>query len=114
MTDLYENLLKATDNTSDITNEKYGFVTKIYGTLVNVIEEDTNLEHTNVPVINGVYLELGDKVVIGFVNNSIYDPVILGNIGKERNVDTDLDIRLEMDTMSNGYLKITADLVKIN
>ena len=29
MTDLYENLLRATDNTADITTEKQGTVTKI-------------------------------------------------------------------------------------
>ncbi len=114
MTGLYENLLRATDNTADITNEKYGTITKIDGALAGVMEEDTDLEHTNVPVMNGVNVVLGDKVIIGFVNNSIYNPIVLGTIGKERNVDTDLDISLEMDTMSNGYLKIVAELVKTN
>lgn len=112
MTGLYENLLKATDNTADITNEKYGTVTRVNGTLCNVIEEDTNLEHTNVPVLNGIKVESGDKVVIGFIDNSIYLPVVFGTVGKTKNVDTDLDISLEMDLMNNGYLKIVADLVK--
>lgn len=91
MSELYENLLKATDNTNDITNEKYGTVTKINGALCSVLEEDTNLEHSNVPVLNQIYLETGDKVVIGFVDNSIYNPVVLGVIGKERNVDNALE-----------------------
>ena len=112
MSDLYENLLKATDNTNDITNEKYGTVVKINGALVSVLEEDTSLEHSNVPIINSVKLELGDKVVVGFVDNSIYNPVVLGVIGKERNVDTDLDIDLGMDLLNNGYLKISAELIK--
>ena len=91
MSELYENLLRATDNTNDITNEKYGTVVKINGALCSVLEEDTNLEHTNVPVLNQIYLETGDKVVIGFVDNSIYNPVVLGVIGKERNVDNALE-----------------------
>ena len=78
MTDLYTNLLKATDNTSDITTEKYGTVVKIDGTLCSVKEYDTELEHSNVPIVNGADLKLGDKVIIGFLNNSIYDIVCYG------------------------------------
>ena len=78
MTDLYTNLLKATDNTSDITTEKYGTVVKIDGALCSVKEYDTELEHSNVPIVNGADLKLGDKVIIGFLNNSIYDIVCYG------------------------------------
>ena len=89
MSELYENLLKATDNSSDITNEKYGTVVKINGALCSVIEEDTNLEHTNVPVLNQIYLETGDKVVIGFVDNSIYNPIIVGNLTRGIRLSTE-------------------------
>ena len=80
MSDLYDNLLRATDNTKDITVEKYAAVTKIDGSLCSVKEIDTDLEHSNVPILSNVYLEPGDKVVIGFVNNSIYNPVIIGSL----------------------------------
>ena len=76
----YDNLLRATDNTNDITNEKYATVTKIEGKLVSVKEEDNEIEHSNVPILNNVKLGLGDKVVIGFVNNSIYNPILLGSL----------------------------------
>ena len=89
MTDLYTNLLKATDNTSDITTEKYGTVVKIDGTLCSVKEYDTELEHSNVPIVNGADLKLGDKVIIGFLNNSIYDTVCYGVL--DRTVETDWD-----------------------
>lgn len=112
MSELYENLLKATDNTSDITIEKYCTVTKINNNLCSVIEEDNNLEHSNVPILNSYKLEVGDKAILGFIQNSIYNPVVLGVIGKERNVDTDLDIDLGMDLLNNGYLKISAELIK--
>ena len=83
MSDFYENLLKATDNTSDITTEKYATVTKVAGDTCSVQEEDTLLEHSQVPVLNKVTCETGDKVVLGFVNNSLYDPVIIGNLSRK-------------------------------
>ena len=83
MSELYENLLKATDNTNDITNEKYATVTKVAGDTCSVQEEDTNLEHSQVPILNKITCETGDKVVLGFVNNSLYDPVIIGNLSRK-------------------------------
>lgn len=81
MTDnLYDNLLRATDNTKDITTEKYGTITKINDNLCNVMEEDGSIEHTNVPILNNFHIELGDKVVIGFIDNSLYEPVVTGNL----------------------------------
>ena len=66
----------------------------------------------NVPILNSYKVEVGDKAILGFIQNSIYNPVVLGVIGKERNVDTDLDIDLGMDLLNNGYLKISAELIK--
>lgn len=83
MSDLYDNLLSATDNTNDITTEKYGVITKINGTLCSVKEYDSELEHSNVPIVNGAKLEIGDKVIIGFLNNSIYDTVCYGVLDRQ-------------------------------
>ena len=83
MSELYENLLKATSNIDDITNEKYATVTKVAGDTCSVQEEDTNLEHSQVPILNKITCETGDKVVLGFVNNSLYDPVIIGNLSRK-------------------------------
>ena len=82
MTDFYDNLLKATNNIDDITTEKYATVTKLNGNYCDAKEEDTGLEHTNVPIINGANLSVGDKVIIGFLNNSIYDVVCYGALDK--------------------------------
>lgn len=78
MSELYDNLLKATDNTNDITTEKYAIITKINGNICSAKEIDSDLEHSNVPIMNGADLKLGDKVIIGFLNNSIYDIVCYG------------------------------------
>ena len=89
MSDLYDNLLRATDNTADITTEKQGTITKIQDKLCNVKEEATGLEHTNVPVINEVQVKEGDTVLLGFFDNNIYNPVVYGVIGRET-VDVEL------------------------
>ena len=92
MSDLYENLLKATNNIDDITTEKYATVTKLNGNYCDAKEEDTGLEHTNVPIINGANLSVGDKAVIGFLNNSIYDVVCYGALDKQIHDDSKQDL----------------------
>ena len=96
MADLYENLLKATDNTQDITTEKYGIITQTNGTYCSVKETDNDLIHDNVPIINGANLTIGDKVIIGFINNSIYDVVVYGALDKTVHDNT------KQDTLISG------------
>ena len=90
MSDFYDNLLKATNNIDDITTEKYGVITKLNGNYCSVKETDNDLEHHNVPIINGANLNIGDKVIIGFINNSIYDVICYGAL--DRSLNTELPI----------------------
>ena len=92
MSELYENLLKATNNIDDITTERYATVTKLNGNYCDVKEEDTGLEHTNVPIVNGANLSVGDKAIIGFLNNSIYDAVCYGALDKTVHDDSKQDL----------------------
>ena len=96
MSDFYENLLRATNNLDDITTEKYGTITSKKGNYCTVKETDNDLEHTNVPIINGANLSVGDKVIIGFLNNSIYDVICYGAIGKTIHDTT------KQDTLQSG------------
>lgn len=89
---LYDNLLKATNNIDDITTERYATVTKLNGNYCDVKEEDTGLEHTNVPIVNGANLSVGDKAIIGFINNSIYDAVCYGALDKQIHDDSKQDL----------------------
>ena len=92
MTEFYDNLLKATSNIDDITTEKYATVTKLNQNYCDVKEEDTGLEHTNVPIINGANLNVGDKAIIGFINNSIYNVVCYGALDKTVHDNTKQDL----------------------
>ena len=89
---LYDNLLKATNNIDDITTEKYGVITKLDGLYCSVKETDNDLEHNNVPILNGANLSVGDKVILGFLNNSIYDVVCYGALDKQIHDDSKQDL----------------------
>lgn len=101
--DLYSNLLRATDNTQDITTEKYGVITKIDGYYCNVKEDDTELEHMNVPILNGCNLKEGSKVVIGFINNSIYNVVCYGTLGSKTTYTKD-EIDSIVESIESGEI----------
>ena len=96
MSDFYDNLLRATNNLDDITTEKYGTITSKNGNYCNVKETDNDLEHTNVPIVNGANLSVGDKVIIGFINNSIYEVVCYGALDKTVHDDS------KQDTLISG------------
>lgn len=96
LSDLYENLRKATDNTSDITTEKFGTIIRITDNVCDVKEDGADIEHNNVPIINGANLKVGDKVIIGFLNNSIYDVVCYGALDKTVHDDS------KQDTLISG------------
>ena len=88
----YDNLLKITNNIDDITTERYATVTELNGNYCDVKEEDTGLEHTNVPIVNGANLSVGDKAIIGFLNNSIYAAVCYGALDKQIHDDSKQDL----------------------
>jgi len=76
---LYNNLLRATDNTNDITTEKYATITQKNGNTYNVKETTNSLDHFNVPSVCSC--KVGDIVILGFVENDIYNPIIMGVLG---------------------------------
>ena len=82
--DFYTNLLKATDNLQDITFTRYATVTKLLGNgKCDVKESDNELIHNDVPILNGLSLLTGDTVVLGFAQNSLYNPFIVGVLNRE-------------------------------
>ena len=82
--ELYSNLLKATDNLQDITFTRYATVTKLLGNgKCDVKESDNELIHNDVPILNGLSLLTGDTVVLGFVQNSLYNAFVVGVLNRE-------------------------------
>jgi hypothetical protein len=81
--DFYDNLTTITNNLEDIAFTKYATITNINsdGTCTAKEDEEEGLTHENVLTLSH-NLQVGDKVVIGFVDNSIYNPVILGSMNE--------------------------------
>ena len=79
--DFFSNLQAVTSNIEDITFSRFATITSITGGYATVLEDESELEHTNVPTL-AHNLQVGDKVVVGFVDNSIYNPVIIGSMNE--------------------------------
>ena len=105
MSELYDNLLKATNNIDDITTEEYGTITKIENGLCSVKELNSELEHTNVPILNGLSLAVGANVVLGFAENSIYNVFVIGTVG-EKNIYSKKEIDKIVDDIEKGEIHI--------
>lgn len=106
MSDFYNNLLKATDNTQDICVERYATVTNItVDGSVDVMEIDSNLQHSNVPVLNGLIVHTGDTCVLGFVDNSVYNPFIIGVLNGESSTGGVQSDWLVTDISSLAFIK---------
>lgn len=113
---LYDNLLRATDNLQDISFTRYATILSINGDKCTAKEENSTLQHQNCLLLSkGV--NVGDKVVLGFVDNSIHQPVILGVIGGTPNggggslvgtfyIDNngDLHVKLPKNTSNPYYI----------
>ena len=93
MNDFYTNLTTITNNLEDIAFTKYATITNINNDGTCTAKEDEEgLTHENVPTLSH-NLKVGDKVVLGFVDNSIYNPVILTG-GEEAYTKTETDALL--------------------
>ena len=116
--DFFSNLQAVTDNLEDITFSRFATITSLNGVYCNVKEDESELEHTQVPLLNGVGLSVGDKVVLGFVDNSLYNPIALGGIGaksvySKAEVDKIVEDIISGDIDLSGYMKwsdYTSDL----
>ena len=93
--DFYTNLTTITNNLEDITFTKYATITNLNndGTCTAKEDEEDGLTHENVLTLSH-NLQVGDKVVLGFVDNSIYNPVILTG-GEEAYTKTETDNLLQ-------------------
>lgn len=113
MTDFYNNLISLTNNLEDIAFTKYATITNINsdGTCTAKEDEEEGLTHENINTL-GNNLRVGDKVVLGFVDNSIYNPVILTG-GEEAYTKTETDALLQkkinepINEGSNGQVLTT-------
>ena len=101
---LYDNLLKATDNLSDMVFSRYAKVTGIDGDTCTLEELDDELTHENVSIPAIIPVKLNDTVLLGFVDNNLHQPYIIGTTSPENPANEALILALGV-----GLFKIKED-----
>ena len=86
----FDNLQAATSNIDDIVFNRFATISEINNDGTVNCREDDGLTHENVLTLSH-NLQVGDKVVIGFEDNSIYNPIILGVMGEETYTKAEID-----------------------
>ena len=96
--DFLSNLTSLTDNLNDIAFTRYATITQINTDNTVDCREDSGTIHKNVKTSQLNDYKLGDIVVLGFVDNNIYNPIILS-------ADSDLNTYTKSEINDNYYNK---------
>ena len=121
--DFLENLTSLTDNLKDIAFTRYVTITNI--NLDNTVDcrEDNGTIHKNVINSTNFTLSIDDVVLLGFIDNNIYNPMITGGVTVKHaddmaisalglakfNINDDGDLTVEMPIGINNYCSINND-----
>ena len=72
----FDNLTEVTNNLNDISFTRFATVTNVNKNTCSC-KEDEGIVHENVLTLSSK-VKVGDTVVLGFVANSIYNPIVVG------------------------------------
>lgn len=78
--DFFENLTSLTDNLKDIAFTRYVTITNINSDNTVDCREDNGTIHKNVINSTNFTLSIDDVVLLGFIDNNIYNPMITGGV----------------------------------
>lgn len=124
--DFLENLTSLTDNLQDIAFTRYVTITKINPDNTVDCIEDNGTVHKNVINTTNLNLSIDDVVLLGFVDNNIYNPMITGGVnvkgaddqmiyalglGKFNIVDGDLIFTLPIGVENYASISEDGDLI---
>lgn len=86
--DFIENLTSLTNNLEDIAFSRYATITNINNDNTVDCKEDDGTIHKNVINSTNFNLNIDDTVLLGFVDNNIYNPMITGGVNVKGADDT--------------------------
>lgn len=78
--DFLSNLQALTDNTQDIAFTRYVTVTQVNDDKTIDCQEDEGTIHKNVINSTNLNLNIDDVVLLSFIDNNIYNPMITGGV----------------------------------
>lgn len=124
--DFLSNLQSLTDNLNDIAFTRYVTVTAVNSDGTVDCREDNGTVHKNAINTTNLTLSTGDLVLMDFVDNNIYNPMVTGGVTVKRADDTmifamglgkfsinsDGDLLLDLPIGVENYFSITdGDLI---
>ena len=107
--DFLENLTSLTDNLNDIAFTRYVTITKVNSDNTVDCKEDNGTVHKNVMNTTNLSLSVDDTVLLSFVDNNIYNPMITGGV-TVKNADDQMIFALGLGKFNineNGHLILT-------
>ena len=121
--DFLENLTAITDNLNDISFTRYVTIININDDGTVDCQEDNGTEHKNVINTTQYTLSIDDTVILGFVDNDIYNPIITAGVNVKRaddqmiyalglglfEINHDGDLILTLPIGVDNYFSINAD-----
>ena len=110
--DFFDNLQAATNNLEEIVFNRFATVIEVNSDSTVNCKEDDGLTHNN--VFNpGNRVEVGDTVCLMFIGNSIYDPVIIGNITHDLKTSFD-EINASIDEVYTSIDEMNSNINEIS
>lgn len=120
MDDFLDNLQAVTNNLDDIAFTRYVTITEVNPDSTVNCKEDNGTVHKNVINSTNLNLSRDDTVLLGFINNNIYDPMIMGGVDVKHaddtlifalglgkfNINTDGDLILTLPIGVENYFSI--------
>ena len=86
--DFLDNLQSLTNNINDIAFTRYATITAINNDGTVDCKEDNETIHKNAINTTNLKLSINDTVLLGFVDNNIYNPMVTGGVTVKNADDT--------------------------
>jgi len=102
--DFLENLTSLTDNLNDIAFTRFVTITNVNTDGTIDCQEDNGTVHKNVKNSTFFKPSADDLIILGFADNDIYEPFVLGCIDVKRDVYTKDEVDEIVDEIISGDL----------
>lgn len=107
--DFISNLQSLTSNLEEIVFTRFATVIKKNDDRTVDCREDSGTVHKNIKHSNLFNFQVGDTVILGFVDNDLYEPVIVGT----RDVDLGVPTTEEIDELITDLNTLTTDMTNL-
>jgi len=112
--DFLENLTSLTDNLNDIAFTRFVTITNVNSDGTIDCQEDNGTVHKNVKNSTFFKPSVEDLIILGFADNDIYEPFVLGCIDVKRDVYTKDEVDDIVEDIISGDIDLTRYVKKVD